>query len=140
MLAKNKSRSLAKQSQAALKSLQHEIEIELCSEFVIHRKKGRKASSSWICMNAIKTCKGKKLQNPRKWESTNFKVSFGWMRRFIARNKIKFRKRKCGKENNAEDYVQYFERFMRKLRFYFLPPREEDSTDGRDPLWGSVRQ
>ena len=108
-MAKNKSRSLAKQSQAALKSLQHEIEIELCSEFVIHRKKGRKASSSWICMNAIKTCKGKKLQNPRKWESTNFKVSFGWMRRFIARNKIQFQTHNCGKEKTAEDCIQDFE-------------------------------
>ena len=135
-LAKNKSGSLAKRSKATLKSLYHEIETALYSEFVNQRKKGRKVSSSWIRIYAMKIYNAKKLQYPRKWESTNFKASFGWMRRFIARKRIKFRKRKCGKEKTAEECVQDFEEFMYKLRFDFLPPREDDGDDGRDPLWG----
>ena len=87
-----------------------------------------------LCQCHEETHNRKKLQNPRKWESTNFKASFGWMRRFIARKKIKFRKYKCGKEKTAKDIVQDFEQFMRKLRFGFLLSREEDGADGRGLL------
>ena len=91
-------------------------------------------------MDLYQECHGnlqcKEASDSRKWESTNFKASFGWMRRFIATEKIKFRKRKCGKEKTAEECIQDFEEFMHKLRFDFLPPREDDGDDGRGPLWG----
>ena len=65
-LAKNKIRSLAKRSKAALKSPYHEIETASCSEFKNHRKKGRNFPSSWIYINAMKIYNAKKLQNHRK--------------------------------------------------------------------------
>ena len=43
---------------------------------------------------------------------------------------------KCGKEKTAEECIHDFEEFMYKFRFVdFLPPRENDGDDGRDPLW-----
>ena len=113
-----------------------EIEVDLYRKFVEHRKKGRKVSSSWIRINAMKIYNEKKAANPDKWESKPFKASFGWMRRFIKRKAIKFRKRKCGKEKTAEECITEFENFMHTLRFDFLPPREDDGYDGMDPLWG----
>ena len=114
----------------------HRIETELYRQFVEHRKNGKKVSASWIRINAMKIFNAEKLAHPDRWESIEFKASFGWMRRFIRRKKIKFRKRKCGKEKTAEESIPEFEGFMEKLRFDFLQPREDDGNDGRDPLWG----
>ena len=58
------------------------------------------------------------------------------MRIFIKRKKIKFRKRKCGKEKTTEECITEIEDFMYKLRFDFHPPCEDDRADGRDDLWG----
>ena len=77
----------------------------------------------------MKIFNAEKLAYPDRWESIEFKASFGWMRRFIRRKKIKFRKRKCGKEKTAEESIPEFEEFMEKLRFDFLQPRQGG-------LWG----
>ena len=113
-----------------------DIEVDLYKQFVEQRKKGRKVSASWIRITAKKIYNAKKATNPEKWESKPFQASAGWMRRFIKRKKIKFLKRKCGKEKTAEECITEFEDFMYKLRFDFLPPREDDGADGRDALWG----
>ena len=85
-----------------------EIEVDLYKTFVEHRKKGRKLTSSWIRINAMKIYNEKKAANPDKWESKPFKASFGWMRRFIKRKAITFCKRKCGKEKTAEECITEF--------------------------------
>ena len=58
------------------------------------------------------------------------------MRRFINKKNIKFRKRKCGKEKTAQECIPEFEKFLEKVCFNFLEPKENDSKDCRDPLWG----
>ena len=57
------------------------------------------------------------------------------MLRFIKRKNIKSRKRKCGKEETAQEIIPVFEEFLHKLRFGFLRPIEDDGADGRHPLW-----
>ena len=84
----------------------------------------------------MKIFNAEKLAHPDRWELIEFKASFGWMRRFIQRKKIKFRKRKYGKEKTAKESIPPdFLEFMEKLRFNFLQPREDDGNDARDPLW-----
>ena len=56
------------------------------------------------------------------------------MRRFIKKNKMKFRKRKFGKEQTSEECIGDFEVFFNKVRFYFLQPTDDDGAGGRDPL------
>ena len=58
------------------------------------------------------------------------------MRRFIKRKQSKCCKHKCGKEKTTEECITEFETFIYKLRVDFLPPREDDVYDGRDPLLG----
>ena len=113
-----------------------DIEVDLYKQFVEQRKKGRKVSASWIRITAKKIYNAKKATNPEKWESKPFQASAGWMRRFIKRKKIKFLKRKCGKEKTAEECITEFEDFMYKLRFNFLPPCEDDGADGGDERAG----
>jgi hypothetical protein len=55
------------------------------------------------------------------------------MRRFIKRKNIKFRKRKCGKEQTAEECVADFEKFLTYV-LSVLPPREEDVVKGCEKI------
>ena len=112
------------------------IETELYKQFTEQRRAGRKVSSTWIRLKARTIFEEKKRANPGLWASKEFRGSYRWMRRFIKRKNIKFRRRKCGKEKTAEECIPEFEQFMSTLRFDFLPPREDGGAAERDPLWG----
>jgi hypothetical protein len=59
------------------------------------------------------------------------------MKRSIKHKNIKFRKRKCGKEQTVEECVADFEKFLTYVcLFSVLPSREEDGAESRCPLWG----
>ena len=58
------------------------------------------------------------------------------MRQFIKHKTIKFRKRKCGKKQTAEECVADFEKFLSYICFSVLSPRDEDGAEARCPLWG----
>ena len=77
-----------------------------------------------------------KEKDPEKWGSVEFKASYGWLRRFIDRKNIKFRKRKCGKEKTAQECIKDFEEFLEKLRFEFLHPKEDDGEDCMNEIRG----
>ena len=86
--------SLSRKKNPHQKSPYHDIELELSNEFVHWREKGIKASDSRICIAALRIFDAKKLADPQKWGTETFKVSHGWMRRFMSRKNIKFCKRK----------------------------------------------
>lgn len=117
----------------AQKSPFHDIETEVYKDFVEKRKNAQRLSTLWIKCTAMKYYNEMKEE---KYQGTEFKASFGWVRRFIKHKNIKFRKRKCGKERTAEECIKDFEEFLYKMRFDFLDPIEEDGASGRDPLWG----
>ena len=73
------------------------IEAELYKKFVAARKACRKVSSSWIRIYAMK------IFNEQKRQVPNLQSIDGWLFRFIKRRKIKFRRRKCGKEKTLQD-------------------------------------
>ena len=75
------------------------------------------------------------FDNQAKKVTTSFKSSCVWIGKFIKRKKIKFRRRKFGKEQTAEDCIGGFEEFLNKLKFDFLHPNEDNSSDGIIPLW-----
>ena len=100
------------------------------------RSDGKKVSGNWIRISAKRVFGQMKRENPDQWDDVAFEALYGWMRRFIARKKIKFCQRKCGKEKTAEECIAEYEQFLAKLRFEFLPPRMEDPEELRGSLWG----
>mmetsp|Transcript_15361 Transcript_15361/g.28931 ORF Transcript_15361/g.28931 Transcript_15361/m.28931 type:complete len:660 (+) Transcript_15361:59-2038(+) len=123
--------------QKVQKSPFHDIESELYGRFVDKRKKSQKVSSQWLRITAKQIFGEKQHADPDKWGDKSFKASYGWMRRFMTRKKIKFRKRKCGKEKTAEDCIEDFEKFMKLLRFELLAPNENiGGRHDNHPLWG----
>ena len=100
------------------------------------RKESRKVSANWILIQGKKIFERMKTAHPDRWGDKSFRGTYGWMRRFISRKNIKFRKRICGKEKTAEECVPEFEKLFLKLRFHFLDPKEGDLDSARDPLWG----
>ena len=118
------------------KSPYHDMESELYSKFVTMRRSGRKVSASYIRIEGKKIFDRLKSENPAKWMGMEFKGTYGWMRRFIKRKNIKFRKRKCGKEKTAEECVEAFEDFLERVRFDFLNPRDGDGDLMRESIWG----
>ena len=56
---------------------------------------------------------------------------------FIKQKKIKFRKRKCGKDQIFEEYIGGFNGYINKVRFDFIEQTDDDVAGGRDLLWGS---
>ena len=54
----------------------------------------------------------------------------------MKQKRINSRKRKCGKEQTAEECIGGFEGFLNKVQFNFLQPARDDGVDGREPLWG----
>lgn len=131
-----KKNSKKKRMRKRTKSPFHEVETELYKRFVERRKNSQKVSARWIRVNGVKIFNDMKQQDPEKWGEVRFKGSYGWMRRFIKRKNIKFRKRKCGKEKTAQECVTEFEAFLHKLRFQFLKPREEDEDAVKTSIWG----
>ena len=126
----------SKRKAVRIKSPFHEVEVDLYEKMRTMRKRGLKVSSKWIQINALKIFGELKTRDAAKWRDVNFKASRGWASRFMKRKKIKFRKRKCGKEISAQECVPAIELFLTNIRFNFLLPRENDGADGRDPLWG----
>ena len=82
-------------------------------------------------MNKIKEA------HPNKWEGVDFHGSRGWAEIFMKRKRIKYRKKKSGKEVTALQCVPAFEKFLALVRFKILPPltdlQEVDSLYGRFP-------
>jgi hypothetical protein len=126
--SKKKSRSLSSPFQ--------EIETELYAKILDFRKKARRISSNWIRIEGRKIFQAKQIDDPGKWGGKSFKASYGWMRRFMARKKMKHRKRKNGKEKTAEECVGDFEKFLEKLRFDFLAPRDDSPAEDFESIWG----
>ena len=114
----------------------HEIEIVLYDRMVVKRKAGHKVTSLYLRTDALKILAELKESKPEIWESRGFKASTGWLRRFIKRKNIKFRKRKCGKKQTAEEQKPEFLKFLALLRSKIIPPREDDGVEARDLLWG----
>ena len=54
----------------------------------------------------------------------------------MSREKIKHRKRKCGKEKTAEECGADFESFLTNLRFDSLAPRDDSPVEDRESIWG----
>jgi hypothetical protein len=115
------------------KSPFHEMETELYADFTKMRKESRKVSANWIRIQGKKIFERMKTAHPDRWGDKSFRGTYGWMRRFISRKNTQFRKRKCGKEKTAEECVPEFEKFLVKLRFDFLDPKEGDLDSARDP-------
>ena len=113
-----------------------EIETELYAKIVEFRRNGRKISANWIRINARKIFIEKQNNNPGRWGNIEFQASYGWMRRFMARRNMKYKKRKNGKEKTAEECVAEFEIFLEKLRFDFLAPRDDSPSVDHETIWG----
>ena len=79
----------------------HKIETELYKDFLSRRNSSQKVSATWICIIGKKIYETLKRSNPEKWEVIKFTGSYGYIRRFINRKKIKFRKSKCRKYKNS---------------------------------------
>ena len=121
-------------SKKQTKSPFHDIEEELYVAFTERRRKSHRVSGTWIRSTARKIFLERKAAEPDKYRNVNFKASFGWMRRFINRRRIKFRRRKNDKEKTAEECIADFEHFLYKLRFEYLQPRPGDTET--DELYG----
>ena len=114
----------------------HLVDNEVYGIFVKMRSKGRKVSASWIQITAKRVFDRRRAEHPNQWEGVSFDASYGWMCHFLTRRNFKFQKRKCGKEKTAKDCIVDFQNFLEKLRFEFLPPREEDSDKMSESIWG----
>ena len=76
----------------------HQMESQLYTKIVQMRKESRKVSSTWIRINGRKLFNKIKEEHPNKWEGVDFHGSRGWADRFMRRKRIKYRKKKSGKE------------------------------------------
>ena len=88
----------------------HDMETKLCANFKEMKAKGRNVSSNWLRLQRKRIFQEMKRNNLNLWKNQDFKGYYGWMRRFIKRKNIKFRKRKCGKKT-ATECVQDFDLF-----------------------------
>ena len=115
----------------------HQMESQLYTKIVQMRKESRKVSSTWIRINGRKLFNKIKEEHPNKWEGVDFHGSRGWADRFMRRKRIKYRKKKSGKEVTVLQCVPAFEKFPALVRFKILPPltdlQEVDSLYGRFP-------
>ena len=68
------------------------------------------------------------------YQNLEFKASNGWRCNFINRRKLKYRRRKSGKQFSANKHVHTYLNFLQRLRFKLLPPIDE--TIPSDALWG----
>ena len=76
----------------------HDMETKLCANFKEMKAKGRNVSSNWLRLQRKRIFQEMKRNNLNLCRNEDFKGSYGWMRQFIKRKNIKFRKRKYGKE------------------------------------------
>ena len=126
-------RKNSKQKFVNRKSPFQELESKLYNEFRGMRSKSKKVSSRFIRINALKIYDELREKHPETWGKKQFHASYGWMRRFMSRKKIKYRKRKCGKEKTAQEFIPEFEAFLARLRFDFLKPIQHESNPS---IWG----
>ena len=115
LLQHTKSSNIKKRHKKNTASPFHEKYIELYSQFLDKTEKIHKVSLKWMCINAIKIFNAKKLENQYKWGTNSFKACLDCMMIFIKRKNIKFRKRKCGNEQNVEECIGDFEEFINKV-------------------------
>ena len=112
-----------------------QMELILMSKIKEHRKRGRKVSRRWICINSKKIQCDLDVKDGTEL-STWFKASAGWFHRFLKRNHVKFRKRKSGKKNSTDDNMEKILHFFAYLRYKVLPEREGENLDQFTEKWG----
>jgi DDE superfamily endonuclease./Tc5 transposase DNA-binding domain. len=117
----------------------HEIEVELYRIMVDHRSKGRRVSTQFLQTHARRIYDLFLNSDNSRWSKTSFKASYGWLRRFMTRKNIKFRRKTCSKQHTPQEQVLDFEKFLFYLWFNALNPNEEEHNQGIDPLWGHFR-
>ena len=111
-----------------------DVEALLYRLILDRRKNANKVSTSFIRITALSLFAKCKEEKPDKWKGISFKASRGWMCRFLKRRKLKFRKRKSGKEHTVEELLPAYKKFLTFLRFRAIVPSETDSE--RHELWG----
>ena len=72
------------------------------------RSKDRKVSSTWITVSTKKIFVELQEKELDEWETKEFKASHGWLVIFMIRTQVKFKKRKCGKKNTAQESYMNF--------------------------------
>jgi hypothetical protein len=83
----------------------HDIEIKLYSQLMLERRKAsRKCSAKWIHITALKILEQLKDKILERWNDSIFKSSYGCMRIFMTRRRIKFWKQKCSKEGTVKEF------------------------------------
>ena len=112
----------------------HEIESQLYLIVTDKRKQAHRVSYTFMRLTALKLFGDCKREDPERWNEVSFKASFGWLRRFIARRDLKYRKRRSGKEHTVAELLPAYKQFLANLRFNFIVPKEPGHV--RDPLWG----
>ena len=111
----------------------HHMENVLYADIVKKRKSGHHVSNTFIRIRAIVLLKQMQEEGIPAYQNTEFKASNGWRTRFIRRRKLKYRRRKCGKQKSANSHVPQFLDFLQRLRFNIIVPLPEDTSES---IWG----
>ena len=118
-----KDRGNAKKKKCNRNSPFQQLEVILYQKFQEMRRNDRKVSSNFLTVRAKQIFLELQASEPDKWGTKEFKASRGWLKRFMARKQIKFKKRKCGKEKTAQESIPEFLLHLAFVRFDLLQPR-----------------
>ena len=125
-MTERKLKNIKKASRGA--SPYHKLEHRLYQDILSHRKKGLRVSNTFIRARALHIFNELKSIPNSGLEGKDFKASIGWRINFIKRKKLKYRKRKSGKNKSPNDHVPAYLAFLQKLRFDFLQAKTWDPT------------
>jgi hypothetical protein len=109
----------------------HLMEDKLYKKIQEKRKAAAKVSSTFIRTTAKKLMGD--MNHPLK---NKFKASNGWFRRFCKRRKLKFLKKKSGKNQSAEDQLQVILTWYGYFRHKVLPCIDSSFCPDFNETWG----